>query len=120
MMAEQYPRATVTVVLGALSGYETLDAVAKIIAQAEIRAQQEAIENLRLSLDIQRGYYDDVNVTIQIVGSRPETNEEWALRVEKAKRDEKTHRSNMLRQAAPTKKDRKQLYDELRKEFEAE
>ena len=111
------PRATVTVVLGTLSGYEMIVDIEEIIDQAKRRASEEQIDGLRLYLDTQRGYYDDVNVTIQIVGSRPETDEEWALRVKKAKRDQKTHRSNMLRQAAPTKKDRKHLYEELRKEF---
>jgi hypothetical protein len=74
-------KGTVKVVLGDIERYGMpLDKLEQMIASAKQRAATENIRNIVIDIDYERGYYDSVDITAQIVGTRDETDEEFELR----------------------------------------
>ena len=75
-------KGTVKVVLGEIERYNsTLDTLEKTIADARKRAAAENIRNVVVDIDYERGYYDSVDISVQIVGTRDETDEEVEMRL---------------------------------------
>jgi len=87
-------------------------------------------ENLYLDISVE-AYYDDCSVSIDLLGDRPETDEEMKNRIKTEERVEKMWMENQnkkqvaqqKRKDAEAKKikqqkeERKKLYEELKKEF---
>lgn len=99
-------RGTVTVQLLDLLDGTSLSELQKLINSAAERLKPEQITNARLDISYERGYYNDVSITVTVVGQRPETDEEYAIRTE-------NHRNT----SAAAKEMRRKEFYRLRKEF---
>lgn len=75
-----------------------------------------------MAIDYSRGYYDDIDIDIKIIGSRMENDEEYAARQEKENAEDVKRKANeaKVRREAKAKRDAKDLveYERLRKKFE--
>lgn len=87
MKINEKPR-TVYVTLGLLEEYMGLDEMLDILLQAKLRAEVEGISDVQLDITKEKGYYGDVEqLTLRIVGQRPETAEEVAIRLDAEQRE---------------------------------
>ena len=100
-------RGTVVIVLGTFEPFAGLDEMERLIADARARATRDGIRGLRIEVEATRGYYDDVDVTCQIIGVRDETDEEVALKA-----------ASTRARARCDAEQRRELYEKLRQAFE--
>ncbi len=75
-------RRSVKVILGVINDSMSLDHLTTMLADVAQRAELEDISNVETDISQERGYYDDVSVTVYLVGWRDETDEEMALRIQ--------------------------------------
>lgn len=84
----------VTSILGIINEYTSIDAIEEIIRDIKSREDYHLYSNVRVEFEIHRGYYDDIDVTVKIEGTREETEEETRLRLH---RDEESKADRIAR-----------------------
>lgn len=99
-------RSRVTVQLGSMGSWISLSDLESMIQEAKRRAEIEGIINIGLDISYNRGYYDDIEVSAVLEGSRLETDEEVRLRLD-----------HQHRYSQNEKLRKQRLYEQLKKEF---
>jgi len=111
-LRKQHPRNIVTVMLYPATPYGMdFDKLVQDISEIQKRAKSERIERICVRLDYEEGYYREITPRFYIQGTRPETDEEWDIRL-----------SEIARRAAETAADKEAkelaLYERLKKKYE--
>lgn len=106
----------ITVTIGLISSYMSLEELERVVREAKQRCLAEGLKHAVVQIDIRRGYYDEMDVNVSIIASRLETDEEEQIRELEEERRSQQQRRNLKSQL--TKGDRRSLYEELKREFE--
>lgn len=103
-MTEQRHR--VKVVLGIISEDDTLEVLQEMLGAAKARAESEGVGDVRVVVETEKGYYDDVSVIVNLIGWREETEQEATMRQQQE-----------AERALRTVDQRRKMYEQLKREF---
>lgn len=91
-------RRNVAVTVGLIEEHMNLEQIEHVISEARRRVMDENLESLNIHWERERGYYDDISVSITLTAYRPETDEEMNLRIEQQSLHQRRYEENEFKE----------------------
>lgn len=90
--------ASIQITLGLLTDDISLDTLQIILTEAHERITREGLYKARLAISTERGYYNDVEVTVALIAYRAETPEEIELKKQTNERNARMRKEQLIRE----------------------